>query len=72
MSSRLPDIVDPIRLSDVGQALTGSIPVSQMERLLPQLYSGEGSVDVQLEFGIDGFDLLENRHSAARIQRYRS
>lgn len=53
MSSRLPDIVDPVRLTDIGQSFSGELPVSRMDRLASQLVSSGGAVDVQLEFGVD-------------------
>jgi len=51
MSNPLPDSVDPVRLSDIGQSFVGRLPVSRMGRLVSLLASNEGIVEVQLEFG---------------------
>ncbi len=53
MSSGLPEIVDPLRLIDLGRSLAGSIPISRLSRLAECLRDTAGVVDVVLEFGRD-------------------
>lgn len=53
MSDRLPRRIDPIRLAEQGRQLRGTLPVSEMQRLVPMLRSAAGEVDVLLQFDID-------------------
>lgn len=53
MSGRLPHSVQPARLAEAGAVLHGSLPVRGMDRLAGYLHDTEGSVEVDLEFGID-------------------
>ena len=53
MSSALPEIVDPLRLIDLGRSLAGSIPISRLSRLAEGLLDTAGVVQVSLDFGRD-------------------
>lgn len=53
MSGRLPHNVQPARLAETGAVLRGSLLVRDMDRLAGYLHDTEGSVEVDLEFGID-------------------
>lgn len=53
MSSRLPDFVDPWRLSDLGKRFTGELELRRMPRLVGVLSNSEGCVAFDLEFGRD-------------------
>jgi len=54
MSERFPDLVDPIHLAVTGRRVSGELQPAQMPRLLAMLYSDKGSINVDMEFGIDG------------------
>ena len=53
MSNRLADIIKPLHLADTRQSLSGDLPLDKMSRLAPLLADVRGSVEVDLEFGID-------------------
>jgi uncharacterized protein len=53
MSGRLPHNVQPMRLAETGAILHGKLLLSEMDRLAEHLHDTEGSVEVDLEFGID-------------------
>jgi uncharacterized protein len=53
MSGRLPETVQWDRLTESGETLRGAMALKGMTRLAGCLLDGEGSVDVELEFGID-------------------
>lgn len=53
MSGRLPQYVQPARLAETGGVIRGSLRVAEMSRLAEILHDTEGTVDVDLEFGID-------------------
>ena len=53
MSSRLPDFVDPWRLSDQGKRFTGELELRHMPRLAAAVSNTEGSLAFELEFGRD-------------------
>jgi uncharacterized protein len=53
MSGRLPHNVQPVRLAETGAILHGKLPLSEMNRIAEHLHDTEGSVEVDLEFGID-------------------
>lgn len=50
---RLPQHIDPFRLANTGQSLSGTIPLKQMPRLSPLLTDSQGEVEVVLEFSVD-------------------
>lgn len=52
MSKHLPDHVDPTRLALSSQTLKGRLPLSSMHRLTSSLADAEGTVDVELAFGL--------------------
>ena len=54
MSSRLPDFVDPWRLSDLGKRFTGELELRRMPRLVNVLSNSGGSAAFDLVFGRDG------------------
>ncbi len=54
MSGGLPASIDPIRLADQGDHLSGTIPLNRMKRLLANCRSDEGVVSVDLSFHYDG------------------
>lgn len=49
----LPQKVDPFRFAENEVILEGVIPLKDMDRLLPSLYSDEGRVAVDMTFGVD-------------------
>jgi len=63
---RLPVQVDPFRLAQAGRVFEGEIPLRQMKRLQPLLYSHGNTVRAALEFGIDslGVSFLSGRIQA--------
>jgi uncharacterized protein len=65
MVSRLPDLIDPVRLAEQGGALQGQIPLSRMPRLREAIASDEGVVEVALEFGVDEFGV---RYLVGRVE----
>ncbi len=50
---RLPHQIDPFRLCEARASLSGSIPLKQLQRLLPSIASDSGVIEVVLNFGID-------------------
>lgn len=54
MSGGLPASIDPIRLADQNDHLSGTIPLNRMKRLLTCCRSDEGVVNVDLLFHYDG------------------
>ena len=50
---RLPVQVDPFRLAEAGRLLAGDIPLARLKRLRPLLVSDQGTVQVELAFGVD-------------------
>lgn len=54
MSGGLPASIDPIRLADRGDHLSGTIPLDRMKRLLSYCRSDEGVVKIDLSFHYDG------------------
>ena len=50
---RLPLEVDPFRMAELGRCMSGKIKLDTLKRLLPLLESTTGTIDVELEFGID-------------------
>ncbi|MES9858009.1 MAG: YceD family protein [Sedimenticola sp.] len=50
MSSRLPDFVDPWRLANLGNQLSGSVGLGKLLRLADALVSAEGEAQFTLEF----------------------
>ncbi len=54
MSGGLPASIDPIRLADQGDHLSGTIPLNRMKRLLANCRPDEGAVTVDLSFHYDG------------------
>lgn len=53
MSGRLPQYVQPARLAETGGAVRGTLRVEELGRLAESLHDTEGTVDVDLKFGID-------------------
>jgi uncharacterized protein len=53
MLNRLPVRIDPLRLAETGQLLSGTLALADMKRLAASLASSEGEVEVELEFGKD-------------------
>jgi uncharacterized protein len=53
MLGRLPEFIDPLRLAQQQRVLKGKISLSCMKRLVPFLARTEGTVEVDLNFGID-------------------
>jgi uncharacterized protein len=53
MQTALPDRIVPRRLCDRGESMTGSIPVSALQRLCELLHAPEGEVRVRLYFRRD-------------------
>lgn len=51
MLDRLPEYIDPIALAEKRAALAGQIAVSDLERLTESLFSNEGAIFIELEFG---------------------
>ncbi|MEH6472695.1 MAG: YceD family protein [Halopseudomonas sp.] len=49
----LPYTVDPRRAADQGRILEGEIQLEKLERLCSYLVDSEGTVDVDLTFGVD-------------------
>jgi uncharacterized protein len=53
MSGRLPQYVQPARLAETGGAVRGTLRVEELSRVAESLHDTEGTVDVELQFGID-------------------
>jgi len=53
MMDRLPQLIDPIRLTSRSERLSGQIAPADLSRLLPMLASPQGRIEVELEFGVD-------------------
>jgi uncharacterized protein len=53
LNQRLPERIDPLRLAETGRTFRGLMELSRFKRLAPSLVSTEGTVEVELEFGID-------------------
>ncbi|MFQ5469390.1 MAG: YceD family protein [Gammaproteobacteria bacterium] len=53
MFDRLPNVVNPLRMAESGQILTGDISLTSMARLSQQLVDQVGTVSTRLEFGVD-------------------
>ncbi len=53
MSGRLPQYVQPARLAETGGAVRGTLRVDELGRLAESLHDTEGTVDVELDFGVD-------------------
>ena len=53
MINHLPDRLDLIAAAEAGRALRGSIAVARLERLLPELVSDEGELQVEIALGKD-------------------
>ena len=49
----LPKRIEPVGLADVGRSFRGKVPVAELTRLAPALFSSDGELDVQLDFGLD-------------------
>ena len=49
----LPKRIEPVGLADVGRSFRGEVPVSEMPRLAQLLSSQDGSLNAQLDFGLD-------------------
>jgi uncharacterized protein len=49
----LPKRIEPVGLADVGRSFRGKVPIADLSRLSPVLFSTHGELDVQLEFGLD-------------------
>ena len=49
----LPKRIEPVGLADVGRSFRGEVPVSEMPRLAQLLSSQDGSLNAQLDFGVD-------------------
>ena len=47
----LPQYIEPLRLAECGEGISGSLPVSALQRLASQLYNRRGMVEFRLEFG---------------------
>jgi len=50
---RLPHQIDPFRLCEARASLSGTIPLTQFQRLRPSLASDSGAIEVMLNFDID-------------------
>lgn len=53
MIDHLPDRLDLLAMAEAGRALTGRMPLSRLERVLPQLAASDGELQVTLELGTD-------------------
>jgi uncharacterized protein len=53
MSGRLPQTFQPMRLTETGAILRGSLPLTGMTRLAASLHDTAGDVEIELNFGID-------------------
>ena len=53
MSGRLPQTFQPMRLTELGAVLRGSLPLAGMARLAAYLHDTAGDVEIDLSFGID-------------------
>lgn len=51
MSDRLAVRIDPIKLANSGDRLTGWVPITQMPRLCDLLTNSEGRVEATIQFG---------------------
>ncbi len=62
----LPVQVDPFRLADHAARLQGTLFIKEMQRLAPSLYTNEGEVQVDMEFGVDkqGIRFLRGHYTA--------
>jgi uncharacterized protein len=49
----LPIAVDPVRFAENGTDLHGIVLIKNMPRLVPSLFSAEGEVEANVQFGID-------------------
>ena len=49
----LPKRIEPVGLADVGRSFRGRVPVAELTRLAPALFSRDGELNVQLDFGLD-------------------
>ncbi|MDT8386807.1 MAG: YceD family protein [Thiogranum sp.] len=49
----LPKRIEPVGLADAGRSFRGKVPIAELQRLAPALYSSEGELDVRLEFGLN-------------------
>lgn len=49
----LPTKVDPFRFADQAIRLQGMLPIKDMQRFSESLYSNEGEVEVNVQFGVD-------------------
>lgn len=60
---RLPQHIDPFRLANTGQTLSGAIPLKQLPRLSSLLTDWQGEVEIVLEFSVDpaGMAILNGR-----------
>lgn len=65
MSRRLPQSVQPARLAETGAVLRGRMRLDGMDRLAGYLHDTEGTVEVDLEFGIDE---VGTRYVRGRLQ----
>ena len=54
MADRLPDSFDPLEFVEKARRITGTVPLSKMDRLPDVLLSREGAVAVDLQFGREG------------------
>lgn len=49
----LPKRIEPVGLADVGRSFRGKVPIAELSRLEPILFSSQGELGVQLDFGLD-------------------
>ncbi|MDX1698215.1 MAG: YceD family protein [Thiohalobacterales bacterium] len=53
MIDHLPERLDLLATTEAGRILHGRMPLARLERVLPELESGEGELAVELELGKD-------------------
>ncbi len=69
--TRLPDMIEPLRLADHGVALSGSLPIARMRRLAGQLCDDAGEAEARLRFErrADGSRTLQGQVNASLRMR---
>ncbi len=54
MLDRLPVLIDPLKFSEKGKVVTGSVVISELDRLADILLDDSGEIKVELAFGKEG------------------
>jgi uncharacterized protein len=63
----LPELIDPVALTDKGRVMTGVLPLSRFSRLAGLLASSQGEVYLDLSFSKEGRFRIINAHIVSEL-----